>query len=171
MALGNNGQGLTVNMKVGGTYLPTTTSQYKVVGIRGNTSSADWTAYLCNAGADLENTETAYYPIGVNQTLLSASSTECKVVYLGLSKAKCASTVTAGDIVMPYDGASTTTFSGHIESMTLIDETNVTAAAYGMSIASIRHMLGRAMEDGVTNSVITIIVNPQVYDRQFFAYT
>jgi hypothetical protein len=54
----------------------------------------------------------------------------------------------AGDPVQAYEGISTTTFAGAIQKVT-----TTTHAAQQI-------ILGRAMESGSTNTVITIMVNP-----------
>lgn len=171
MAMGNNGQGLIVSAKAGGTHLKTTTSQYKLVGMQPNTTTVDFTVYRCNAGVALEDTQTAYHVVGVNQTYMSASSTECEVVVMGLSKVECAASVAAGDLLVAYDGVSTTTRSGQVVSQSLIDATNVTCGAYGMTTAVQYNIVGRSLEDGSTGTVIQAIINPTPYDRQFWAHS
>ena len=175
MAVGGNGQGIYVSFNVGGTYLATSAmgaaNQYRVVGMQPITTTADWTCYLANAGSDLENTLTAYHPIGVTQELMSANATVVTVRISGISKVRCESTVAAGDLLVAYDGISTTTHAGNVVSASLADEANVTCATYGASTAVFYCFLGRALEDGITNSVISAAINITPYDRQFWAYS
>jgi hypothetical protein len=175
MAIGGNGQGIDVSMKVG-SQLKTSTvgnynSEYLVVGMQPNTTTVDWTCYLANNATTLSDTQAAYHPIGVNQTHMSAAATECMVRTHGISKVRCAGSVAAGDLLVCYDGVSTTTFPGYVVSLSLADETNVTCATYGATVAVFYCILGRALEDGSTNTVISAIINPTPYDRQFWAHS
>ncbi len=137
--------------------LLTNTSQYLVVGMSPTSTNADFSAYLTNAGSATADTITARNAIGINQTeQLSASSQDCAVRLLGVSKAKCAASIPAGAVVQAYEGASTTTFAGHIVTATEHTATG-TAAVNGV-------ILGRALEKGSTNTVISVFLNPHRHD-------
>lgn len=165
MAISGNGQGIDVSFKAGA-YLRTTTSQYCVVGMEGNTTTVvDWTAYLADNGQALNNTGTARFALGINQTYMSSSSEECTVRMLGLSKAICAGSISAGDWIIPYEGISTTSRAGHISAVL----TGASVSAFGATVSAFRTVLGRAMEDGSTGTVITIFVNPQLYEHKLLA--
>ncbi|MDY6888142.1 MAG: hypothetical protein SVV88_10980 [Pseudomonadota bacterium] len=157
-AILGNGREYDITLKTS-TYMATSTSQYLVVGMQGETTTADFTGYMADAGSALDDTQTAYQAIGINQSYLSASSDVMSVRLFGLSKAKCAASVAAGDFVKAYSGISTTTFRGHIETTA-----QGSCAAATMSVTSFRVILGRALEDGSTNTVITVFLNPQLYD-------
>ena len=158
-----NGSGIDISGKPG-TELKTSTSQYLVVGIQGATTSADRTFYLANAGGTLEDTTTARNAIGINQSnMLSTGSEACHIRIMGLAKAKCAASVTAGDWIKAYEGASTTTFRGHVDSV--LSGLSITVAT--ASISSQMTILGKALADGSTNSVIEVMLMPQMYDTQF----
>lgn len=141
----------------------TTTSQFKVVGLAPTTTATDKTVAVSGAtgtSVTIEPTSTAYYAIGVNQSYLSAGSADCTVRIFGVSKVTCAETVTAGHFVMAYWGASTTTMAGRVVQV----DNGVTITAYGGSVSSQCVILGRALESGITGSVISVFVNPQLYD-------
>ena len=159
-AIMGNGKEYDLNMKCSD-QMKTNTSQYLLVGIYPTSSNADFTGYLANNGVALNNTMTARYAIGINQTYLSATSEVMKVRTFGLAKAKCAAAIVAGDFVRAYEGGSTTTFAGHI--VTASPAGTVTAAGTFSTI------LGRAMEDGVTNTVIQVLFNPQIYPDELLA--
>jgi len=157
MAVSGNGREYDISLKCS-SLCKTTTSQYLVVGLSGSntagaTVSADYTGYITDAGEALSDTQCANFAIGINQTYLSSSAKAMNVRMFGISKAKCAGSVCAGEYVMAYDGASTTTFRGHIEAV---------AAGSMVTASSFKTVLGRAMEKGKTNSVISIFVNPSL---------
>jgi hypothetical protein len=108
----------------------------------------------------MEPTATAFFAIGINQTYLSSGSEVCAVRVFGVSKAVCAESVNAGAAVMAYWGVSTTTMAGRIVQV----DTGVTITAYGSTVSAQCVILGRALESGVTGSVISVMVNPQIYD-------
>lgn len=147
MAIHGIGREYDVSMKCAGS-LQTNTTQYHVVGMGWDTTTADWTAYLANMATALSDTMTAHGAIGINQSYLSSGSEVCNVRLFGLSKAICAGSISAGDFVNAYDGISTTSHPGHIET------TDLTVSATTMVV------LGRAFEDGSTNTVITVFLNP-----------
>jgi len=159
MAISGSGQEFDLTLKAAAS-LRTTTSQYKVVGGGDTTTAVDSTAYLANGGAALSDTYTARYAIGVNQTYMSSSSEECTVRMFGLTKAKCAASVNSWAYVTAYEGASTTTFSGHIQGVV----NGASTAAGTTSITSHRTILGRALESGSTGTTISILLNPQMSD-------
>lgn len=160
MAIKGEGMGYDLTFDTTAQLL-TSTSQYKVVGMVPGTTTGDWAVDLAGATTTAGTpTQTAWQAIGINQSFLKASSESCNVRLLGLSKAHCAESITAGTPVMAYWGVSTTTRAGQIVS---VDDA-VTITAYGATIASHAVILGRSMESGSTNSVITIFLNPQLYD-------
>lgn len=148
MALRGNGKDYDASLKAADS-LRTSTVQYLAVGLSEQTA-IDFTAGLTNAGTSGSNTITGRSVIGVNQTMMSAGSTELSVRMLGISKAKCAASIPAGAIVSAYDGVSTTTFSGHIQAFSFGTVATATNA---------QRILGIAMENGSTNTVVTIFVN------------
>jgi hypothetical protein len=75
----------------------------------------------------------------------------------GISKVKCASSIAAGDFIKAYEGASTTTFAGFVVASAIQGATNAAVIA---STASQLLILGRALEDGSTNTVISAFINP-----------
>ncbi len=170
MSRHGNGRDIDITLTPA-TKMATTASQYHLVGIVGNTTSAQGYGYMCNAATTLERTSTCRHAIGINQTYLSASAETMQVRTFGISKAVCESTITAGDWVVPYEGISTTSHRGHILSLNLENETNVTCSTYGISICAYGVVLGRALQSGITNTVIEIILNPQLYDVQLWAQT
>lgn len=147
--------------------LKTTTTQYKVVGFTPNTSgAADFTVGLAdNTGTAGTPTACAYHALGVNQTYMSANSSKCSVRLFGISKVVCAASVTAGNFIVAYSGISTTTMAGKVVPV----KTGETSTAYGMSVSSFQVVLGRALQGGTTNTVITAFINPQLYDANFLA--
>jgi len=167
MAIGGNGREYDITF-LAGAQLRTTTSQYKCVGFApGTTTNANRTVDLCgNTGTISEPTATAAFVIGINQTYMSSGALECNVRMHGVSKAVCAESITAGMFVAAYGGigaaASTTTMAGKIINI----DNAVTCTAYGATVSSQFVVLGRALENGSTNGVISVFVNPQLYDRQ-----
>lgn len=158
-----NGQGVDVSLIPSGGLL-TNTSQYLLVGMPDTTTAADKTVYLTDAGAVNNNTATARHAIGINMSReLSAGSEVCDVRVLGLAKAKCADSVAAGAPIMAYEGVSTTTFAGHIVQA----NNGISLAAATASITTHRRILGFALHAGPTNSVIEVVLIPQLYDQSF----
>jgi hypothetical protein len=149
MAITGVGREYDVPMKAS-TYVKTSTAQYKAVGMGWETTTADWTVYMCDAGSGLDDTMTARGFVGIVQDVPSANSEFVTVRMFGLSKAWCASTIAAGDVVAAYEGISTTTFPGHIVTLTM-----------AASVPAMR-VVGIAMEDGRTNTAITVFVNPTI---------
>lgn len=144
--------------------LKTTTSQYKCVGFApGTSTNADkYVALSGHTGTLAEPTLPAAYFIGINQSYMSANSTHCTVRLFGFSKAYCAESIAAGSYVLAYGAASgaasTTTMAGRIIQL----DNGVSCG--GHSITNITTIAGRALEDGSTGTVITVLINPQVYD-------
>ena len=161
-AIMGNGKEYDLNMKCSD-QMKTSTSQYLLVGIAPTSSNADFTGYLTDNGVALNNSMTAQYAIGINQTYLSATSEVMRVRTFGLAKAKCAAAIVAGDFVKAYRGVSTTTFAGHLIAATPAGTTT------GLTAGSFSVVLGRAMEDGTTNTVIQVLFNPQVYPDALLA--
>lgn len=140
-----------------GASLRTTTSQYLCVGAGETTTSDDWTAYVTN-DSTTAGTINAYYFVGINQTgAMSATSTKARIRIFGISKAICACSVPAWSFVAAYRGVSTTTRRGQIEPVGY----GVTQTANITSTNMV--IVGRALEDGSTNSVISVFVNPTPY--------
>jgi enoyl reductase-like protein len=84
----------------------------------------------------------------------------------GVSKAVAHASVTAGDWIIPYFAATTiSTFAGRV--VALADGGSVSVAT--QSIASHICVLGRALEDGSTGTVISVFLNPQLYDKNLTA--
>ncbi len=143
------------------------TMQYRCVGFSPGTSTqTDRLVGLCaNTGTLSEPTATGEYVIGINQTMMSANAAELSVRMFGVSKAVCAQSIGAGNYVMAYGGASglasTTTMAGRIVQV----DNGVTGTAYGQTITAQTTILGRALEDGSTGTVISIMINPQLYDK------
>lgn len=142
--------------------LLTTTSQYKCVCLAGTTTSLDGTAGLAGATntASENPTMSANYVIGINQTYLSSTSEVCQVRMFGVSKAYCACTVTAGQFVQAYRGGSLTRAGMIIP----VNQDGGTCAAYGLTATGISVVVGRALQSGITDSVIRVFVNPQLWD-------
>lgn len=173
MAITGNGFELDVTFQAGAQLRTSTASggngtmQYRCVGFApGTTTNADRTVDLSgHTGTIAEPTATAAYCIGVNQTMMSANSEHCTVRMFGVSKVVCAESITAGLFVLPYAGAgaaaSTTTMAGRVVQL----DNGITITAYGATISSQCVVLGRALESGSTGTVISVFVNPQLYDR------
>src|SRR3990167_962776 len=100
-----------------GASLRTTTSQYLIAGIESTSTSADFTVYLTGAGSTPASSITSRSAIGVVQSYQSSGSTEVTVRMFGISKAKCAASIACGSFVVAYEGASTTTFAGHLSAL------------------------------------------------------
>jgi len=164
MAVGGVGNEYDITLKAGAS-VRTSTSQFLCVGAGATTTSGNRTVYITNDSITA-GTANAYAFVGINQSgAMSAGSLSCNVRMFGVSKAKCASSITEFGYVEAYDGVSTTTFRGHIEE--IISGSSVSAAT--MSTSSHSTVIGRALESGSTNSVISIYVNPQLWDRNFIA--
>ena len=133
--------------------LRTTTSQYRVVGVGGTTTNADSTVYLANGGSALNNTTTARWAIGINQTYMSSTADNCAVRLFGVSKAVCAASVGSGDFVTASIADTSTANSGRITPYT--PGTVLTSTAGNV-------VIGRALETGSTGTVISVFVNPAV---------
>lgn len=147
-----------------GANLKTTTSQYKVVSLVPGTTSADYTVEMTGiTGTQAEPTIASFHAIGINENYLSATSQETNVCLFGLSKAVCADTISAGDFIKAYDGVSTTTMAGKI--VGIANGQSATMAT--QSIASHAVILGRALQDGTTNTTIEVFINPQLWDSNF----
>jgi len=165
MAIQGTGFSLDVTFKAEAS-LRTSTTQYMAVGmVPGTTTTEDYTVALCGFTAAALTavapaTVTAKFAIGINQSYLSSGALECSVRLFGLSKAICAHSIGAGSWVIAYNGISTTVMAGKIQQ--LLD--GATATAYGMTATSQVTILGRALESGSTNSVITIFLNPHLND-------
>jgi hypothetical protein len=156
MAIKGTGQEFDLTMKAGASLL-TSTSQFLAVGAGETTTSADMTAYVTN-DSTTAGSNNAHYAIGINQSnQLSATSQYCTVRMFGVSKAICACSIPAFSFVAAYRGASTTTRRGHIEPVgyAQTQTANITSTNFVI--------LGRALEDGSTNSVISVFVNPTPY--------
>lgn len=160
MAIMGNGTEYDQTFDVGAS-VKTSTSQYLCVGAWATTTSTDWTVFITNDSTSAGTTNSHAF-VGINQTGgMSASSTKCKVRLHGISKAVCSASVPAYSFVVPYNGASTTTRRGQIQA--IASGASITVAT--ASISSQTVIVGRALEDGSTGTVISVLVNPQVYDR------
>ena len=174
MAISGNGGEYDVTFLAGAKMRTSTmsggngTMQYRVVGFAPATSTqTDRLVDLAGGTSTLaEPTAPAAYALGINQTMMSGSSTECTVRMFGVSKAVCAESISCGMPVFAYGGigaaASTTTMAGRIAQL----DNGVTCTGYGMTVTSQFYVLGRALESGSTGTVISVFVNPTLYDRQ-----
>ena len=162
MAIGANGREYDITL-IADSSVKTSTSQYMCVGFApGSSTSLDRVVGICGAGGTLgDATTTADHCIGVNQSYLSSGSQECNVRLMGVSKVVCAESIGAGVMVMPYWGISTTTQIGRIVAV----DNGVTVSSATHSISAQVVLLGRALESGSTGTVISVFVNPQLYDR------
>lgn len=140
----------------------TTTAQYMCVGQVPGTTSTDYLVGICGASNVIgDPTGTASFFIGVLQSFPSSTCDHGTVRMMGVGKVTCAESISSGSYVMPYFGASTTTRIGQI---CQIDD-GVTNSGATMSITSQITVLGRALESGSTGTVISVFINPQLYDR------
>lgn len=157
------GTGLDKTFKAGAA-LKTTTSQYLLVAMCGNTASADYLVELCDSAGNTYAgaTAAAFYAIGVNQSYMSSNSEICSVRLFGLSKVKCAASVTAGQFIAAYAGASTTTFAGYVAQVP--DGASIGCATASISVHYV--IVGRALESGSTNTVIEAYINPYMVDAK-----
>jgi hypothetical protein len=158
MAISENGREYDIPF-IAGSNMRTTVSQYYCVSLVAGTTTANRTVEACgDTGTYGTPTAAAFHCIGINQTYLSASAGECNVRLQGNSKAVCAESITAGQWVMPYFGVSTTTRKGQIVAV----DNGVSAGGHSVTVHSM--ILGRALEAGSTNTVITVFINSQLYD-------
>lgn len=162
MAVYGLGNGIDMTFKLAsGNVLATTTSQYKLVSfVPGTSTVGDFQVDMAGATGASDATASAFYCIGVNQSYLSSGSQECTVRLLGVSKVVCAESIAAGSFVMAYWGSSLTSRIGTIVQV----DNGVSCACATTSITSQMVILGRAFEDGSTGTVISVFVNPQLYD-------
>jgi len=162
------GREYDVPFKIGAN-LKTTTSQYMAVAMVPGTSTAvDWTVEGASNSATVGvATSTARHAIGICQDALSAGSTRCTVRMFGLSKVICGDSITAGEWICADWGVSATIVEGGVVA---VDDA-VTCSAATQSITSHVTILGRALEKGSTNTVITAFINPQLYDNNLVAST
>lgn len=165
MAISGNGREYDITF-LASSSLKTTTSQYMAVSMIPGTSTTDdrevQVAFVADAAAQ---SVSAHWAIGINQSYLSASSDNCTVRMFGISKAICGASVAAGSFVVPYRGASTTSRIGCIQQLV----SGVSVGCATASIGSHLVVLGRALEDGSTGTVISIFVNPQVVEKSTVA--
>ena len=163
MSISGNGREYDISFLIGDK-VATTTSQYKVVGfVPGTTTSADRTVDLCGqTGTNADATAASSFAIGINQTYLSSTADTASIRLFGVSKAYCAHSIGAGSFVAAYNGISTTTMNGRI--MQLVD--GATMGTADLTATAQFVILGRALENGSTGTVISVFLNPQFYDRQ-----
>lgn len=131
--------------------LKTTTSQYTCVTINDE-------AFYAPTG-----TASADVAIGVLQSYQSASSEVGTVRLFGVSKVKTKDAVTAGTLVKCSN--STTSYPGYCIAITTTAAGTTTSA----TVTSIMWALGYAMETGVTNQVIKVMVMPQALSRALYS--
>ena len=156
MAIMGVGQECDITLKPGASCL-TSTSQYLCVGNQAlTTTSIDFTAIITN-DSTTAGTGAAYDVIGINQSFLSSTSEEMTVRMFGVSKAICACSVPAWSYIAAYRGLSTTTRRGQIEPVGFAQTQTANITSTNFSI------LGRALEDGSTGTVISVFVNPSPY--------
>ena len=121
------------------------------------TSTSQWTWCCLNTAVDFSataptNTATGDMAYGIIQSNQSAGSERVTVRIAGISKARCVSTITAGDYVKCTN--SYTNYSGYTESIIVTAGTTTNA-----TFTSIIVVGGVALEGGVTGQVITIDIN------------
>lgn len=162
MAISGNGREYDITL-IPEAVMRTTTSQYHCVGMVAGTTTVDRAVGICGAtGTGGTPTSTAYHAIGINQSYLSSGSESCDIRMFGVSKATCAESITTGEFVMAYWGISTSAMRGKIVAV----DNGVTCTVATASVTSHTVILGRALEAGSTNTVISVFVNPQLYDNQ-----
>jgi hypothetical protein len=83
----------------------------------------------------------------------------------GIVKVYGSVSIPAGSIVIPYQGASMDSYAGYVQPMA----NGASIAVATASIAAQRVVLGRALTNGSTNTAITIVLQPQLYDNQLMA--
>ncbi len=139
--------------------LKTSTSQFKVVGyVPGSTTSEDRTVCISGVATSIAAaTGSAYYAIGIIQSMQSASSENASVRLFGISRATCAESIPGGSFVCAYAGASGTSYAGMVVAL----DDGVSTLMGTTSITATRVVLGRALESGSTNTVISVFLNPQ----------
>jgi len=165
MAIHANGREYDISL-IPGDQILTTTSQYLLVGMVAGTTTADRAVELCGQTNTVGTpTATSRHAIGINQSHLSSGSSVCDVRLFGVSKAICSASITAGEFLVAYEGASTTTRAGQIAP--IADGASISAAT--ASIAAHSVVIGRALEDGSTNTVISVFLNPQLYDQNLIS--
>jgi len=144
--------------------LKTTTSQYRCVSLSGNTAGSDWTFDAARTGTS-DFTDAAMSVIGVNQTYLSSGAETACIRVFGVGKCICAESIAAGSWVAGYYGVSTATMWGKIIQL---DNGASGCSGYTGSAAGTQSnhitVVGRALENGSTNSVVAVMINPQLYD-------
>lgn len=145
--------------------LKTTTAQYMVVAMVPGTSSAvDYTVEgTYNSATVGDPTATARHAIGINQTYMTGGSTKCVVRMFGFSKATCGDSITAGEWIQAehHVKAPTSTNYGRIFA---IDDGQTSSSGGYITATAHTVVLGRALENGSTNTVIEVFVNPQMYE-------
>ena len=170
MAIGENGREYDISL-IPDANLKTTTSQYYVVAMAATTTLNDRsvcaTCDTGTAGTGGTPTLASNYAIGINQSYLSSGSDVCTVRLFGVSKAIAEGSISAGQFVRAYQAAVTTTSIGRITAVT----DRATSSAATMSLCSHTVILGRALEDASSNTVISIFLNPQLYDNNLVAST
>lgn len=160
MAIKGLGNEYDITLKAGAS-CKTSTSQYLCVGAWPTTTSGDFYGYITN-DSTAAGTTNSYAFIGVNQSnMMSSGSESMSVRMFGVSKVKCSASVPAYSFVVPYAGASTTTRRGQIAA--IASGVSITVAT--ASTSSHTCVIGRALEDGSTGTVISVFINPQLYDR------
>jgi len=166
--IAGNGKEYDINM-VAGSSLLTTTSQYKVVAMVPNTTTAaNYTAQMAFTADLAAQSTSAHHAVGICQTnMMSASGSNiCSVRVFGLSKAVCGASVQAGSYVVPYRGVSTTSRGGCIQEA---GHSGVSCTSATQSTTAHITILGRALQSGSTGYSILIMVNPQLYDKNLLA--
>ena len=168
MAVSGNGREYDITFQLDAN-LKTSTTFYPVVGLPGGTTTVSrFVQATGDTGTYAEPTGSSNHAIGILQNSdLSSGSDFGAVRLFGVSKAVCADSVTAGGFVRAYQGISTTSMIGRI--VEIADR--VTCSAATQSICSHTVVLGRALESGQTGSVISIFMNPQLYDNNLVAST
>jgi len=161
MAIGGFGGEYDITCKLDSS-LKTTTSQYAAVGmVPGSTTSVCFTVCRCGiTGTMADATAASYNAIGILQSYVDSNSENGTIRLLGVSKVYCAESIPAGAFVTAYAGISTTTRGGQVVNC----HTGNSTTAATTSITAQCVVLGRALSNGSTNSVISVFVNPQLYD-------
>jgi len=160
MAISGNGQEYDITF-LAGANIRTTTAQYLAVALVPGTTTADRTVEGCNlTGTYATPTIASDFAVGINQSYMSSGSQECAVRLFGVSKAKCAASITAGAPVRAFNGGSIT-MAGYIQMI----PNGVSILAATASVSAQFYILGRALESGSTNTVISIMIQPQLYDK------
>ncbi|MCP4648852.1 MAG: hypothetical protein GY853_02055 [PVC group bacterium] len=153
------GTGYDVSLKAGAS-VKTTTSEFLCVGAAATSTSLDRTCYVTNDSITAGTINASAF-IGINQSgAMSSGSKSCDVRMHGISKGICSASITEWGWVEAYRGASTTTRRGQLQEC--VNGVSISVAT--ASIASHRVIVGRALEAGSTNSVISIMVSPSLYD-------